>query len=230
MKARRWRQASALCLGSLLLWVTGANSQEMRVNQSWWLAGSLAAGAVSPDQDLADFRWVTTPASLYAVQAVAGHGRLAGGLRFSRWATTQGTGLPTVPGGQPAGADPEVLLRHVDLIGQVRAISWQGWEVWGTALAGRVRLTYTPDQLTLSNGGTGGDLTVNYEPITETNLGLGLELKRALGRRLSTSLAAERTGFGLETSHRRGAEIVRERQTFNNWNLRLQVAWVFDLG
>ncbi len=190
----------------------------------WWLATGLGTGAVSPDQNLADFRWDTRPATQYALQAITGHGRWAGGLRYSRWATTQGTGL------DQADPDPRVQLKTLELVGQVRLVELAGFEFWGTAAAGRVDLSYTPDQLTIATGTAAGDITVNYEPITETSLGFGLEIRRNFSRSLTAALQAERSGFSLDTSHRRGTEIVLERQKFANWSLRIQMAWVVNLG
>jgi len=93
-----------------------------------------------------------------------------------------------------------------------------------------VDLSYTPDRIAIATGVPDGDIVVDYEPIAETNLGLGLEIKRRFGRHLAAALQAERSAFHLDTSHRRGSEIISERQQFVNWSLRLQVSWVMDLG
>ncbi len=225
---RRWQICLLVLLGSLA-WGTGLVwAQSLEVTRetptNWWLATSLGAGAISPDQDLANYRWDTTATAQYALQATAGQNRWAAGIRFSRWATTQGTGLAA------DGPEPEVRLNSFDLVAQMRLVQWAGFEMWGTGLAGLVNLTYTPDQLVIDGIGAGDDVTVNYDPITETNLGLGVELRHAFGRQLKASIAAERAGFKLDTSHRRGNEIVNDRESFQNWSLRLQVAWVLDLG
>lgn len=191
---------------------------------TWHLATSLSAGAVAPDQNLADYRWDTSPTSLYSVQALAVHGRVAGGLRMSRWATTQGTGLSEVAG------DPTVTTTQYDLVGQVRLVDFLGFELWGTVLGGLVGLTYTPDTVVIPGPGSGGDITVNYEPVNETSLGFGLELKRELAPWLAASLVGEQSHFSLDTYHRRGDAIVAERQGFSNGSLRLQVSWILDLG
>jgi hypothetical protein len=191
---------------------------------NWWLATGLGAGALSPDQSLADYRWETSPTALYALQAIAGRGRFATGLRLSRWATTQGTGLDSPE------SDPQVGLTQLDLIGQLRLVEFAGFQFWGSALVGRVNVSYTPDQLVIEAGVPGQDIVVDYKPITETSLGLGLEIKRDFGRRLTAAVVAERATFSLDTSHRRGSEIVSQRQQFVNWSLRLQVSWVLDLG
>jgi len=211
---RRW----LICCGLILLAVPA------QAGAGWWLSTGVGAGAVSPDQSLANYRWDTTPASLYALQATAGRGRFAGGLRLSRWATTQGTGLNL---DQP---DPRVRLTSFDVVAQGRLVTWAGFQLWASGSVGRVGLSYTPDELILATGLPGGDLEVNYDPITETVLGYGLELRRNFGSKLAVSLLGERTGFALDTRHRRGDEIVNERETFSNWSIRLQLSWVFDLG
>ena len=226
MTPRRAARGIAAKLALLILlcaavpaWSQTALSANASAADNWWLATGLGAGAISPDGDLANYRWDTRPATLYAVQATAGHGRYAAGLRYSRWATTQGTGLLQ---NEP---DPRVHLDSFEFVGQYRLAEIAGIQLWGTALAGRVGLSYTPDQVVVTD-----DITVNYEPITETSLGLGLELKRAFGRKLTAALQAERSGFHLDTSHRRGAEIVNARENFANWSLRLQVSWLVPGG
>jgi hypothetical protein len=192
---------------------------------SWWLATGLGAGAITPDQSLANYRWDTSPAPLYALQAVAGYGRLATGLRYSRWTTTQGTGLSN-----QVDSDPTVQLDNLALVAQFRLAQVAGFQLWATGLAGRVGVSYAPDQISFATGVGGEEITVDYAAINEMNLGWGLELKRSFGDRLAAALQAEQSGFHLDTSHRRGAEIVSAREKFVNWSLRLQVSWVVDLG
>lgn len=220
MSARRAAQGVAVAL-ALLIIVFGQAASALAVDatHSWWLATGLGAGAISPDQNLANYRWDTRPATLYGAQAAVGRGRVAAGLRYSRWGTTQGTGL------LQGGPDPQVRLDTFELVGQYRLAEVAGIQLWGTALAGRVGLSYTPDQVIIDDSGA-GDITVNYAPITETSLGLGLELKREFGRKLTAALQAERSGFHLDTNHRRGDEIVSARENFANWSLRLQVSWL----
>jgi hypothetical protein len=212
------KRGALLCLGLMVL------AMPVQAGTDWWLATGIGAGAVTPDESLANYRWDTTPTSLYALQATAGRGRFAGGLRLSRWATTQGTGLNL---NQP---DPSVRLTSFEFLGQARLVQLAGFQLWATGSAGRVGLSYTPDAITIETGLPGGDVDVNYDPITETVLGYGLEIRRDFGESLAVALLGERAGFALDTSHRRGDEIVNEREQFSNWSLRLQVSWVFDLG
>ena len=48
---------------------------------------------------------------------------------------------------------------------------------------------------------------------------------------LAVALALQigRTSFSLDTSHRRGGEIVEQRQSFHSWSLGLQVSWLLGL-
>ncbi len=211
----------SLVLVLVLLMSTSAVAGEQA---EWWLAAGLGAGAVNPDQSLDNYRWDTRPAALFAAEAIAGRGRFAGGVRLTRWQTHQGTGLAL------AEPDPRVRLTSVDFLGQVRVLERAGWQLWGTALIGQMGLRYAPDQTIIPTGVPGGDITVHYDPIDEMNLGLGLALKRDFGDQVSAALLAEQSRFSLDTSHRRGDEIVFERQEFVNWSYRLQISWVLDLG
>jgi hypothetical protein len=217
----RFRRTLLLVTAVVLTTTGAARGAE---TPAWHLATSLSAGAMTPDRSLADYRWDTRPTSLFSVQALAVRGRVAGGLRMSRWSTTQGTGLQDVVG------DPTVRMTQYDLVGQVRVVDFLGFELWGTVMGGLVGLAYTPDQVVIPGAGPGGDITVDYAPVNETSLGIGLEIKRELARWLAASLVAEQSRFSLDTYHRRGDEIVAERQAFANWSLRLQVSWILDLG
>lgn len=213
----------AVVLVSALTAASGAVAQE---TGHWQLTTSLGAGAVAPDQSLADYRWDTSPASLMAVQAVATRGRWAGGVRLSRWSVIQGTGLSSAED----IADPTVRLTQYEVVGQFRVARAAGFQLWGTALGGLVDLRYSPESVTIPGPGPDGDITVEFAPLTEPVVGLGLEIRRPFGDSWVTSLTAEGSRFSLETNHRRGDEIVTERTAFTNWGLKLQVGWVFDLG
>jgi hypothetical protein len=188
---------------------------------AWWLAAGPAAGSLSLDAHLADYRWDTSPAAVWGVQGLVGRGRLAGGLRLWRSRTTQGTGLVNAP------EAPTVTLTGVELAAQVRVVTVAKVEVWGAAQGGRLHLRYAPDRVTVDPGGE--PLTIDLAPIDEWTLGLGVELRRRVGRRVDVALQAERSSFALETSHRRGQEIVTERERFYNWSARLLVAWSWSL-
>jgi hypothetical protein len=64
---------------------------------------------------------------------------------------------------------------------------------------------------------------VDFKPIRELEGGVGLALRRSLGWGLGASAAAEHGWFSLETSHRRGGQIVTERETFGSWTGRVEI-------
>lgn len=215
-------------VGWLLLVATTAQGADGRGSPSsapgsWWIAAGPSAGSLSLDTDLADYRWDVTPAAVWGAQAIAGRSGLAFGLRSWRTNTTQGTGL------QGETRDPVVHLTSLEAVGQLRLARFLGSELWGGVQAGLLRVAYEPDSFTFEAGGGAGPVTVNYKDIDAWNLGLGLEWRRPLARRLTLAVQVERSSFALDTSHRRGDEIVDERDRFANWAARLQMAWLWSL-
>jgi len=211
------------CLLLLVTAVTLTDAADSRgADETWWLAAGPAVGGLSLDPHLADYRWDTTPAATVGVQTLVGRGWLAGGLRLGRANTTQGTGLVD------AGEAPTVRLTSVELTAQARVVAVAGVELWLGGQVGRLNLRYAPDELTIDPGGE--PLTVALEPIGEWAYGLGAELRYRVGSRLDVALQAERSSFALDTAHRRGDEIVTERERFYNWGARLLVAWSWNLS
>jgi hypothetical protein len=176
------------------------------------------------DQHLSDYRWDTRPATQAGLQAMLERGRFALGGRFWRAHTSQASGIPG------ATQAPRVNLTGVEMVGAVRAASYRAFELWGMGQAGRFHIGYDPDQLTFDVGGTFGSVTVDYEPITEWEAGLGLELRAELTQQLYMSVQGEGMTFSLDTAHRSGSEIVESRERFVTWSLRMQVSWVLSLG
>lgn len=190
----------------------------------WKLAVGPAAGVMVLDPHLADYRWDTRPAAQAGLQAMVERGRFALGGRFWRAHTTQASGIP----GETQA--PRVNLTGVEMVGSVRALRYRAFELWGTGQAGRFHIGYDPDQLSFDVGGTIGTITVDYEPITEWEAGLGLELRAELTHQLYMSVQGEGMTFSLDTAHRSGSEIVESRERFVTWSLRMQVSWVLSLG
>ena len=198
------------------------SATQVPAGEVWWLAAGPAAGALSLDPHLADYRWDTTPAGTFGVQALTGRGWLAGGLRWWRSRTTQGTGLVA------ASTEPTVTLDGLELTAQARLVTVAGIELWGGGQVGRLHLRYAPDELIVDTGGV--PLTVALDPIGEWTVGLGAELRHRVGSRVDVALQAEWSSFALDTAHRRGDEIVTERERFYNWSARLLVAWSWNLS
>lgn len=184
----------------------------------------IGIGAVALDPHLEDYRWDTGPALQSGAHATVRRGRLGAGARVWRSGTTQASGIP--------GEDqaPRVSMTGLELTGQIRALSVRGLELWGSLHGGRLLLGYDPESLTFDAGGTGGPITVAYEPISEWEYGMGAALRSELGAHMALALQADVTSFSLDTAHRSGDEIVETRERFSTWNLRAQVSWIFGLN
>jgi hypothetical protein len=188
-----------------------------------WVSIGVLAGATRPDTDLANYRWDVGGHGAYGVQALVGRGRWGTGLRWSRWSTSQSTGLLGVE------AAPTVRLTSWQLLGQVHAVSLVGVRVLGSASVGRVHMGYDPDQLILQVEGVSEPVVVDFTPIDEWIVGLGLAVERSLYSSLSLGAELERTYFSLETAHRSGGVIEENRELFGNWNLRLRLSWALRI-
>ena len=198
-------------------------SGDNTAGSDWQLAIGPLIGATALDQSLANYRWDTRPALQSGVQATLYRGRFGAGVRVLRSQTTQGSGI------LGATEAPQVNLTSFDIIGEARVVRYLGAELWGTAHTGLLHLGYDPDQIVFDPG-AGGPITVAYDPISEWDFGLGLEVRRELMTHMALSLQAEGSTFALDTARRRGNEIVQSRERFYGWSLRLQVSWLLNLG
>lgn len=217
------RCIGAAVTGLLLVLVTGAAAAQVDRAAHWQVAVGPAVGITVPDPRLGDYRWDTGPALQSGLQATLYRGRFAGGVRVLRSRTTQSSGIPG------ATQTPDVDLTSLDVVGQVRAANFRGVELWGFVQTGLLHLGYEPDRLTFDPG-VGTPVTVDYDPISEWDLGLGLEVRGELMTHVALSLQAESTTFALDTAHRSGNEIVESRDRFYSWSLRLQVSWLLGPG
>ena len=189
----------------------------------WRLAVGPALGVTLPDRSLDDYRWDVSPALQSGAQATIYRGRFAAGVRVLRSRTTQSSGIPG------ATQAPDVNMTSFEVVALVRAVEFKGAELWGSVQSGLLHMGYDPDRLTFDPG-AGGPVTVDYDPISELDVGLGLEVRGELMTHVALSLQAEATTFALDTVHRRGNEIVEGRDRFYGWSLRLQVSWLLGLG
>jgi hypothetical protein len=218
-----WATALGLLVATLGLCPGAARAEgELTTVHDWRLAVGPVAGVVVFDPSLADYRWDTRPAAQSGAQMTLYRRRAAVGLRLWRAQTTQGTGIPG------ATQSPRVNLTGVEVLGQVRVARYDGFEMWGSAYGGNLRLSYDPDRLAFDAGGP-DPITVDYRPISEWDAGAGIEMRRELTQRLALALQAEQSTFALDTTHRRGSEIVQSRERFYTWSLRLQVSWLLGL-
>ena len=92
------------------------------------------------------------------------------------------------------------------------------------ASTGVLHLGWSPDHVTLDAGGT--PVEVAFEPVTEWIGGGGLALRRPVGPSWVFGLEVDHRVFALDTAHQSGGSIVRERESFGEWNARLELAWL----
>ncbi len=194
----------------LLSSATLARAEAAVVDAGPWI------GVLALDPHLADYRWETDARTVWGAGAIASARRFAAGARVWRASTRQGTGVP--------GDDRtlSVALTGFEGIGEARLFSALGVRALATGSAGLLRLDWSPRELSLDDG-SGSALLVTFEPVHEASAGVGLALRRALPFALQIAVGAERTWFGLDTAHRRGAEIVEEREVFGSWTGRVEI-------
>lgn len=183
-----------------------------------WLEAGAALGGLALDEDLADYRWDTSPATQWGARVLAGRGPFALGLGAWRSGTTQDTGLP---GEVPPLA---VSVSAVALTGLVRVATPLGWELRLGGQAGRLHAGWEPASLKVDTG-AGEPVDVVFEDIDEWLVGVTAEVQRELGRGLVAVAQADWSSFSLETAHRRGDAIVEQRERFGAWSARVQVGW-----
>lgn len=175
------------------------------------------AGAVSLDSHLADFRWDTAVRPAWGLAGFASLGRVTPGVRFWRSSTTQSTGIP----GDDTSLD--VSLTGFEATAAVRMGSLAGFRLLATGNAGILRMAWSPSSLALEVG-LAEAVAVEFAPVTEGIFGAGVTLRRELFAGFDLAVGAERSWFRLDTAHRRGNEIVEDRETFGNWAARVEVS------
>ncbi len=211
---------AALGIGLTVLTIVGGTSDLPAAE----LTLALAGGSMVFDDHLADYGWQSHPGSYRGGELGARHGSWSGGLRV--WQTR---GLQSLWIDEQ-DFSPELSLTGVELFVGARLIQAWGNELWLGGQLGRLRIAYDPERLSLADLGLGVTDVVEFAPITEWCAGGGLALGRSLGRNLGLNLAADYLGFALDTEHRRGEEILKDRETFGNWRLSLALSWRFRRG
>lgn len=188
-----------------------------------WCSLGILGGTTMMDPDLAHYQWDIRPSGAWGVVALAGRGPFAIGVRGSRSNTTQRLTLAGV-----TTPSPSVVLTTLDVTTRVKLASVLGLAVSGALSAGQLRTVYRPSHLSIPVAG-GPDLETTFSPIHTWVGGAGATMGRSISRRWGMTLAVEREIYHLETAHRRGNEIVYERETFATWNGRLELARTFEL-
>jgi hypothetical protein len=181
------------------------------------------SGSTRIDPRLSDYAWDTRPRAAWGALATVGRGPLELGVRAWRSTTVQAMALP---GGD---LSPTVRSTTLDVLARARVATVLGTRVSVDASAGTMRIDYRPDHVSVPQGG-GAPLEVDLAALSTGVAGAGVSLQRALPAGWALGLAVERSYFGLDTAHRRGAEIVYGRETFGDWSARLEVARLFTFG
>lgn len=180
-----------------------------------WSLG-VAGGTARFDAHLADYQWNLAPRPAFGAQAAASFGRFGLALRgWSAGATQHLDAAASVP-------DPAVRVTTFDLAGEAPLARALGTELLARASAGRASIAYSPDHVTLDAGGT--PTSVDLAPIRAWTWGGGAALRRAVAPRWTATLAVERHSLAFDTAHRTGASVTYARETFGNWNGRLELA------
>lgn len=203
----------------LLAFATPAPAED----SGWRLDLGATAGAIQLDQDLRDYRWDTGPIPAYTLQAQALHGRYGLGLAYGTSQTVQGTGIPG------ESTQPRVDLHSFEARASARILQWAGMEFWGQLYGGRILMQYQPESLVLSAPGGGAPIEVHFDPIHEWTGGIGASIRHEFQGVFALSAQAGYSTFALDTAHRRGLEIVEQRDRFHNWSLGLGASWLLDL-
>jgi len=192
-------------------------------DSGWRLDLGAAGGAMLLDEDLQDNRWDVGPVPAFTLAAQALRGRYALVLAYGKSLTVQGTGIPG------ESIDPRVDLHSIDALASARILQWAGLELWGQLHGGRILMRYQPDSLVLAAPGGGAPIEVQFDPIHEWTAGVRTSIRREFQGRFALTATAGYSTFGLDTAHRRGSEIVEQRERFHNWSLGFGASWLLDL-
>lgn len=185
-----------------------------------WSLG-VSGGTARFDAHLADYQWNLAPRPAWGAQAGAAFGRFGVALRAGVAAATQHVDAAA------STTDPAVRVTTFDLAGEAELARPLGTALLARASTGRVTLGYAPDRVTLDAGGTTAQ--VELPPVHAWTWGAGAALRRELAPRWIATLAVERQSFAFDTAHRTGASVAYARETFGNWNGRLELARLFGV-
>lgn len=210
---------ATLRIGALLLALTCLTAPALAMAaRPLWFVG-VTGGTARFDSHLADYQWNLAPRPAFGAQVGATVGRFGLALRgWSALAAQHVDASASVP-------DPAVRVTTFDLAGEATLARGLGAELLARGSAGRASLSYSPDRVTLDAGG--GTTTVDLAPVHAFTWGAGAALRRPIAPRWMAALAVERTALSFETAHRSGSGVTYARETFGNWNGRLELARYF---
>jgi hypothetical protein len=181
-----------------------------------WISVGLLAGSTQFDAGLADYHWDITPRPGWGLRALAGRRRLAAGLRVWRASSSQSIG--------DLGPAPHVRATSWELIGEGRLAERWGTQVLATAGAGRLRIGYDPDRITLQPPGPVSPIVVAMAPVGAWIWGGGFALRREVTAGWTMGLGVDARVFAIDTAHRAGGAIVVARESFGDWSARFEFA------
>jgi hypothetical protein len=206
-----------------VLLLLAAPARPAPAQESWRLDLGAGVAALAWDEQLSDYRWDVRPSAALQLHASALHGPWALGLGLGTTSTLQESGIP----GETLA--PRVALHTLELHAAFRVAQWQGIQLWGQAHGGRLMMRYEPDQFSFAVPGGGEPIVVDYAPVDEWTGGLAASLRREFFGNLALAAQLTHSSFALDTSHRRGDEIVHERQGFHNWSLGISASWLLGI-
>lgn len=174
------------------------------------------------DAARARYRWDDRAHAAYGASALLARGRFAAGARFERTGATQALEL-----GGAAPAEAAIAGTSLEALARVRVARVGGASLALTGAAGRTWFAWTPENVDVNTGA--GVTTVRFAPVATPSAAAGAVCAWEAGR-WQLGLAAERRFVSLETAHRAGDQVVYSKETFGDWNARLEVARTFALG
>jgi hypothetical protein len=195
-----------------------AESESRAASGNRWFGVSVLSGWFKADNALADYEWDTRPKPGWGIETAAGAGRYGLGLRLTQSATTQAMGSVA------SVSEATVTSRTLELVGRGNLVSFGAQQVFATASAGQLRISYDPDHVDIDTGGA-SPARVELAPVNTWTWGGGLGLERPLGKSLVGGVECSYRAFSLETAHRSGSTIVVGRDSFGEWNARLAIGW-----
>lgn len=187
-----------------------------------WVSIGVLGGVTQPDRDLQKYQWDPNAQSHWGGQGFVGLGRVALGLRGS---ITRNEQSLSVPGTDALRA--KVTLRSGEALVRLSAVELLGFEVYGFAGGGRLRIDYTPGSLSLPIAGTGEVIEVDLESIDGWIGTAGAGVRRGLLGGWGVGLEVDHHRFSLDTAHRAGDVIVRTEESFGEWTGRAELSWSF---
>lgn len=203
------------CVTSALLLAAPSRAQTT-------LTFAATGGLSRADASRARYRWDERAHAAYGASASLARGRFAAGARFERTGATQALEL-----GAAAPAEAAIAATSLEALARVRVARVGGASLALTGAAGRTWFAWTPEHVDVNTGV--GVTTVRFAPVATPSAAAGAVCALEVGR-WQLGVAAERRFVTLDTAHRAGEQVVYAKETFGDWNARLEVARTFALG